>query len=60
MLFTRTCVTIASFESTPSKETRGRFLDLSKAFDSVWDNGLLCKLDGNGICGNALRIIQGF
>ena len=36
------------------------FLDLSKAFDREWHNGLLYKLECNCICGNLLGIIQGF
>ena len=30
-------------------ETRGIFLDISKAFDRVWHQGLLFKLKSNGI-----------
>ena len=30
-------------------ETRGIFLDISKAFDKVWHEGLLLKLRQNGI-----------
>ena len=30
-----------AFEEIPSRETRAVFLDLSKAFDRVWQNGLL-------------------
>ena len=35
-------------------------LDLEKAFDSVWINGLLWKLNHIGITGNMLRLIESF
>ena len=38
-------------------ETRGVFLDISKAFDRVWHEGLLFKLKQNGISGNLLNVI---
>ena len=36
-------------------ETRALFLDISKAFDKVWHNGIIFKLKCNGISGNLLR-----
>ena len=33
----------SGFDQTPNKETRAIFLDLSKAFDRVWHQGLLYK-----------------
>ena len=41
-------------------ETRAVFLDISKAFDSVWHKGLLYKLQQNGRSGNLLNIIKDF
>ena len=41
-------------------ETRGVFLDISKAFDKVWHEGLLFKLKQNGISGNLLNVITDF
>ena len=31
-------------------EIRGAFLDISRAFDKVWDEELIYKLLPNGIC----------
>ena len=44
-------------DSNPSLETRGVFLDISKAFDRVWHDGLLFKSKQNGVSGNLLRLI---
>ena len=49
-----------SFDSNPSLETRGVFLDISKAFDRVWHDGLLFKLKQNGVSGNLLGLIKSF
>ena len=36
------------------------FLDLSKAFDRVWPEGLLYKLKNSGIDGNPLYLTESF
>ena len=50
----------SAFEATPTKETRAVFLDLSKAFDRVWHDGLLYKLECCGISGGLLSLITSF
>ena len=41
-------------------EVRGVFLDISKAFDKVWHNGLIYKLKQNGVSGDLLNLIINF
>ena len=41
-------------------EVRGVFLDISKAFDKVWHDGLIFKLRENGISGNLLKVLKHF
>ena len=43
-----------------NKELRAVFLDISRAFDHVWHDGLLFKLRKIGIEGEALNIINNF
>ena len=47
-----------SFES--GCETRAMFLDISKAFDKVWYDGLLFKLKQNGIEGELLSVLTDY
>ena len=47
-----------SFES--QAETRAAFLDISKAFDNVWHEGLMFKLRRSGISGRLLLLIGDF
>ena len=49
-----------NFYAYPSLETRGVFLDISKAFDRVWHEGLLYKLKSYGINGPLLILIKSF
>ena len=49
-----------AFDSNLSLEVRGVFLDISKAFDKVWYDGLIYKLKRNGITGDLLRLYKAF
>ena len=49
------------FKSTDDRlEVRGIFLDISKTFDKVWDEGLLLKLSINGISGKSWKLVVDF
>ena len=50
----------SAFEEFPSRETRAVFLDISKAFDEVWHDGLLFKLKNYGISGSLFTVIKDF
>ena len=41
-------------------EVRRVFLNISKAFDKVWHEGLPLKLNQNGISGNLLKLLRDF
>ena len=43
--------TFDSFDTLPTLEVRAVFLDISKAFEKVWHEGLLFKLQQNGVTG---------
>ena len=49
---------ILSFDA--GYEVRGVFLDISKAFDKVWHEGLIFKLKQNGTSGKFLNLIKDF
>ena len=51
-----------AFDADPSLEVKGvfLFLDLSKAFDKVWDDGLFYELRRMGICGRYFELIHSF
>ena len=50
----------SNFDANPTRETRGVFLDISKAFDRVWHEGLLHKLKLYGVNGPLLSLIKSF
>ena len=45
-----------AFKDPKSLEIRAVFLDISKASDKVWHDGLIFKLKQNGIIGNLLKL----
>ena len=49
-----------AFENPKSLEVRAVFLDISKAFDKVWHEGLIFKLMQNGIHGNILKLFKSY
>ena len=50
----------SGFDCNPSLETSGVFLDIFKAFDRVWDDGLLFKLKQNDVSRNLFQLITSF
>ena len=49
-----------SFDNRKSLEVRSVFLDISKAFDKVWHEGLIFKLEQNGISGSLLNLFNNY
>ena len=49
-----------AFDNPKSLEVRAVFLDISKAFDKVWHDGLVFKLKQNGISGNLLALFENY
>ena len=50
----------SAFDYNPSLGFWGVFLDISKAFDKVWHEGLLLKLKEHGLSGQLLSLIENF
>ena len=49
-----------SFDYHPPTDVRGTFLDISKAFDKVWHEGLIFKLKTYGVEGNLLKLLENY
>ena len=49
-----------AFHGKGCLEVRAVFLDMSKAFDKVWHEGLLFKLKQNGVSGNLLSLLTNY
>ena len=49
----------ANFDQNLTLEMRAKFLDISKAFDKVWHEGLILKFERIGISGN-LSLLKSF
>ena len=49
-----------AFDVDPTLEVQGVFLNMSKAFDKVWQEGLIYKLIQVGISGEALAHFNSF
>ena len=50
----------ASFDQSRSLEVTANFLDISKALDKVWHEGLIFKLEHIAISGNLLSLLKSF
>ena len=50
----------SSFDCNKTLETGSVFLDISKAFDRVWNDGLLLKFKKIGVSGNLFQLIKSF
>ena len=49
-----------AFEDRNSLEVRAVFLDISKAFDNVWHEGVIFKFKQNGISGNLFKLLANY
>ena len=49
-----------AFDDNRCLEVRSVYLDMSKAFDKVWHEGLLHKLCQNGVEGNILKFFESY
>ena len=47
-----------AFDNNPTVDVRGVFLDISKAFDKVWHDGLVFKLKSYGVEGELLSLLK--
>ena len=49
-----------AFDENPTVDVRGVFLDLSKAFDKVWHDGIIFKLKAYGVKGELLSLLKNY
>ena len=49
-----------AFHCNPSLEVKAVFVDISKAFDKVWHEGLLYKLKSMGISGELYNLLENY
>ena len=49
-----------NFDCLENFETRSIYLDMSKAFDKVWHDGLVYKLEKNGVTGRLLVLLKNY
>ena len=49
-----------AFYSNPTIDVRGVFLDISKAFDKVWHDGLIFKSKSYSVEGKLLSLLKNY
>ena len=59
-LFSITHEIYKSLDCNPSVNVRGTFIDISKAFDKVWHDGLISKPKSYGVENKLLNLIQNY
>ena len=48
----------AAFDENPTVDVRRVFLDISKAFDKVWHDGIIFKLKSYGVEGELFSLLK--